>query len=146
MCTVFPLMLLDFHRAPSTSLVIKKHSSLEADMAWTSSFLAYETSNTTCGSPLALADSFFCRHKKVSMVNRKVTEHFLLQCTEYSCSRWINLMPYAGGDSVPIEKQLRVWQLVPCFQRANEETQLSKKTATNLRHEKECHEEDAACS
>ena len=72
-------------------------------------------SNTPCWLPLSL-ESSLSPGTKVSMVLQKKKK------THKSKSHW-----------VPIQKQLRVWQLVLGSQHANEDTQLPKKTAQILR-------------
>ena len=50
-----------------------------------------------------------------------------------------------AGNPMQVEKQLRDWQLVFCYQIGDEDTHLSEKTTNILRHEKDCYEEDGAC-
>ena len=57
-----------------------------------------------------------------------------------------NAMHHAGGELMPIERQSRMWQLVPCSERMIEDIDASEKTADILRHQKDRHEEDGARS
>ena len=47
---------------------------------------------------------------------------------------------------MPSEKQSIIWQLVPCSQHLSEDVELPTKTANLLRRQKDCREEDGACS
>ena len=38
-----------------------------------------------------------------------------------------NALLHAGGDTMPVEKPLRIWQLLPCSESAGENVRLSTK-------------------